>query len=84
MGNVTGIQFEKNGKLYYFDSNGFNLKIGDYAIVDTVRGLDLGEVIMASREVAVWVVLSMSSLTSNHLSCRILTPTRNSSGSCRS
>ncbi len=51
MGNVTGIQFEKNGKLYYFDSNGFNLKIGDYAIVDTVRGLDLGEVIMASREV---------------------------------
>ena len=51
MGNVTGVQFQKNGKLYYFDSNGFTARVGDYVIVDTVRGLDLGEVIMAPREV---------------------------------
>lgn len=49
MGSVTGVQFQKNGKLYYFDSNGFETKTGDYVIVDTIRGYDLGEVIMPPR-----------------------------------
>ena len=35
MGSVTGVQFQKNGKLYYFDSNGYETKTGDYVIVDT-------------------------------------------------
>ena len=51
MGSVTGIQFQKNGKLYYFDTNGFDVKIGDYVIVDTARGYDLGEVVMATRSI---------------------------------
>ena len=51
MAKVIGIQFQKNGKLYYFDANGFEPKPGDYVIVDTARGNDLGEVTMGAREI---------------------------------
>ena len=51
MGKIIGVQFQKNGKMYYFDLNGFEVKSGDYVIVDTVRGPDLGEVIMSGREI---------------------------------
>ena len=50
MGKLIGVQFQKNGKLYYFDANGFDVKLGDYVIVDTSRGHDLGEVAMGPRE----------------------------------
>ena len=50
MGKIIGVQFQKNGKLYYFDANGFEVRPGDYVIVDTVRGNDLGEVTMGPRE----------------------------------
>ena len=45
MVTIIGVQFQKNGKLYYFDANGLDVKPGDYVIVDTVRGNDLGEVV---------------------------------------
>ena len=51
MVKVIGIQFQKNGKLYYFDANGFAPKPGDYVIVDTARGNDMGEVTMGPRDV---------------------------------
>ena len=51
MGKIIGVQFQKNGKLYYFDANGFEIKAGDYVVVDTARGLDLGEVTMGVREI---------------------------------
>ena len=51
MGKLIGVQFQKNGKLYYFDANGFEVKPGDYVIVDTARGHDLGEVTMGPREI---------------------------------
>lgn len=50
MGKLIGVQFQKNGKLYYFDSNGLEVKPGDYVIVDTARGEDLGEVSMGPRD----------------------------------
>ena len=50
MDKIIGVQFQKNGKLYYFDANGFEVKPGDYVIVDTARGQDLGEVSMGPRE----------------------------------
>ena len=49
MGTVIGVQFQKNGKMYYFDDNGFTVKTGEYVVVDTVRGQDLGEVSMGSH-----------------------------------
>ena len=51
MGKIIGVQFQKNGKLYYFDANGFDVKVGEYVVVDTARGLDLGEVSMGIREI---------------------------------
>ena len=51
MGKIIGVQFQKNGKMYYFDSNEFDVKTGDYVVVDTTRGPDLGEVVMGAREI---------------------------------
>ena len=50
MGKLIGVQFQKNGKLYYFDANDFDVKPGDYVIVDTARGYDLGEVALGPRD----------------------------------
>ena len=50
MGKIIGVQFQTNGKMYYFDSEGIDAKTGDYVIVDTVRGNDLGEVVMGTRD----------------------------------
>ena len=51
MGRIIGVQFQENGKMYYFDSSDFEIKTGEYVIVDTARGNDLGEVVMGTREV---------------------------------
>ena len=50
MSKIIGVQFQKNGKMYYFDPDGIEAEAGSYVIVDTARGLDLGEVVMAPRE----------------------------------
>ncbi|MGE4571393.1 MAG: stage 0 sporulation family protein [Candidatus Izemoplasmatales bacterium] len=42
---AVAIQFNYLGKKYYFSTNNLELKRKDYVIVDTVRGLELGEVI---------------------------------------
>lgn len=52
MGNkVVGIRFKAVGKKYYFDPVDFNLSIHDRVIVETVRGVELGEVIEAVKEI---------------------------------
>ena len=52
MSKIIGIQFQKNGKMYYFDANGIEAEAGSFVIVDTARGLDLGEVVLTPREMA--------------------------------
>ncbi len=43
---IYAIRFSKVGKLYHFDASNIpNLNPGDYVVVDTVRGRQLGEVI---------------------------------------
>jgi len=42
---IIGIRFQKTGKLYHFDASNFpGAQPGDYAVVDTSRGRQLGEV----------------------------------------
>jgi len=53
MSKIIGIQFQKDGKVYYFDANGIDAEAGSFVIVDTVHGIDLGEVVLSSREIAV-------------------------------
>ena len=42
---LIGANFKENGKIYYFDSNNFNLQENDYIIVETERGLQFARVI---------------------------------------
>ncbi len=41
---VIGIRFRSAGKVYYFDPRGQKLKKGEFAIVETARGPEFGEV----------------------------------------
>ena len=51
MVEVIGIKFKQTGKLYYFDPGEFQLKKGEYAIVETARCIECGEVAMENRMV---------------------------------
>lgn len=51
MAEVIGVRFKEVGKVYYFDPDGQQLKKGDRVIVETVRGIECGEVAMDNREV---------------------------------
>ena len=39
--DVTGVSFRQAGKVYYFDSNNLQYKLGDHVIVETARGIEL-------------------------------------------
>lgn len=50
---IVGIRFQKVGKIYHFNaSKSPDLKIGDFVIVDTSRGRQLGEVVDVLEEVS--------------------------------
>lgn len=49
---VVGVRFKKAGKIYYFDPGGVELASGDPVIVETARGVECGEVVVAPKEVA--------------------------------
>lgn len=51
MAEVVGIRFKEVGKIYYFDPVGTALNKGQHVIVETVRGIECGEVAMENREV---------------------------------
>ena len=46
---VVGIRFRQSGKVYYFDPKGIRLRLGDAAIVETVRGPEFGDVSFGNR-----------------------------------
>jgi cell fate regulator YaaT (PSP1 superfamily) len=48
---VVGIRFKAVGKKYYFDPNGFDVSINDKVVVETVRGIEMGEVIEKVKEI---------------------------------
>jgi cell fate regulator YaaT (PSP1 superfamily) len=52
MPEVVGVRFREAGKIYYFDPTGFELQVGTYVIVDTARGEDIGQVVIAPKQVA--------------------------------
>lgn len=44
--HIAGVRFEKLGKLYHFDYQDYpQIQVGDFVLVDTVRGQQLGEVV---------------------------------------
>lgn len=51
MPEVVGIRFKDVGKIYCFDPKGEKLKIGQYVIVNTARGVECGQVATANEVV---------------------------------
>ncbi len=52
MAQVIGVKFREVGKVYYFDPLDNKFEKGDYVIVETVRGMECGEVALENSEVS--------------------------------
>ena len=46
---IIGIRFKDVGKVYYFSPNGLEFKRGEMAVVETARGVECGEIMIANR-----------------------------------
>lgn len=51
MANIVGVRFKRACRVYYFDPAGLSLEVNDYVVVDTARGTELGQVVIAPRQV---------------------------------
>lgn len=52
MQNVVGIDFQKSGKMEYYSPKKFDLNVGDWVVVESKRGLEMGRVKYAPLDVA--------------------------------
>lgn len=52
MVTVVGIRFKKAGKIYYFDPDNISVQAGEFAIVETARGVEFGEVVISPKDVS--------------------------------
>ena len=51
MVEIVGIRFKKNCKTYYFAPGELKIEKGQHVIVETARGMELGEVVIGNRQV---------------------------------
>jgi len=49
--NIVGVRFKRLSKVYNFDPAGLDLKVNDRVVVETTWGLELGQVVIAPKEV---------------------------------
>lgn len=55
---IIGIRFRNSGKVYYFSPGSIKFVSGEHAIVETVRGLEYGDVSVGNRMVSVKEIVS--------------------------
>ena len=48
---VIGVRFRNVGKIYYFSPRDLEIKAGDHVIVETARGVEYGNVVLAPRDI---------------------------------
>ncbi|HLS60237.1 MAG TPA: stage 0 sporulation family protein [Virgibacillus sp.] len=48
---VIGVRFKKAGKIYYFDPVDQNVRVDSYVIVETIRGVEFGKVVITNKRV---------------------------------
>ena len=48
---VVGVRFKPAGKIYYFDPDDIDVKFNDFVIVETIRGIEFGHVVLGPREI---------------------------------
>ena len=51
MADIVGVRFKRAGRIYYFDPSGIDLEVNDSVVVRTVHGLELGQVVIAPKQV---------------------------------
>ena len=51
MTDVVGVRFKRAGKVYYFDPVDIDLEVDDYVVVETTRGLEMGQVVISPKQV---------------------------------
>lgn len=52
MVTIVGVRFRRAGKIYYFSPGELKIAAGDGCIVETSRGVEYGEVVIAPKDVA--------------------------------
>lgn len=65
---IIGVRFRKGGKVYYFSPNGQQIPVGTNVIVETSRGVECGETVIANREAEEKFTVALKSII------RIATP----------
>lgn len=48
---IIGVRFKKSGKIYYFDPLDIEIQEEDHVIVETIRGLEYGHVVLGPKDV---------------------------------
>lgn len=52
MQTIIGVKFKNTSKIYYFDPKGLDIHYNDHVIVETVRGIEYGTVVLAPMQLA--------------------------------
>ncbi|MEX2246770.1 MAG: stage 0 sporulation family protein [Dehalococcoidia bacterium] len=47
----VGVRFKEAGKIYYFDAGEIDLDVGNYVVVETSHGLEVGRVVISNDQV---------------------------------
>ena len=47
----AGIRFKEAGKIYYFDAGEFDLVVGNFVVVETSHGKEVGRVVVSPDQV---------------------------------
>src|SRR5712691_7455151 len=48
---IVGVRFRPAGRIYYFDPQGASYTTGQYLVVETVRGIEAGRVVIAPKKI---------------------------------
>jgi cell fate regulator YaaT (PSP1 superfamily) len=49
--DVVGVRFKSAGKIYYFDPGDLSIQKDDFVIVETVRGVEYGKIVIGRKQV---------------------------------
>ncbi len=51
MVKVVGVRFKSAGKIYYFDPVNIDVKLNDFVVVETARGIEFGSVVIGPKNI---------------------------------
>lgn len=49
--DIVGVRFQRAGRIYYFDSAGFDLEVNEQIVVETEHGLKVGRVVITPKQI---------------------------------